>query len=123
MRKNRPDFRYVLHAEFDKNGHYEIMTLLNGRPIPDFLVHVPGEMGEIDNLVVIEVKIATCNIKEVKEDISKIKKFINKINYKYDIFLRFGEPLHANLIPPNEKIVLLHHKKPKTKPEIIGGHK
>ena len=59
----------------------------NHCPNPDFVVHDPGES---DNLAVIEVKPSTFSKKYAQNDINKLNKFINKINYQHGILLIFG---------------------------------
>lgn len=56
IRKILPnDFPYILSGEVNKAGHPQIANHCGGI-IPDFLIHNPGEMGEDDNLVIVEVK-------------------------------------------------------------------
>lgn len=62
-RQHWPDgFRYSLCGETDKRNHALIVETHIKDSISDFLVHVPGEM---DNLLVMEVKAADRKINEV----------------------------------------------------------
>ena len=122
------DFPYKLDGELDKRGH----AIISGGKKPDFVIHVPGEMGQ--NLVVIEVK--TVNVKdrirELREDIDKLKMFItSKASYYRAIMLIYGS-VNGDL-PHNirqeienihdEKIISLWNYEPKMEPKIIGGER
>jgi hypothetical protein len=122
------DFPYKLDGELDKQGH----AIISGKKKPDFVIHVPGEMGQ--NLVVIEVKTVYVKdkIRELKEDIDKLKMFItSKVSYYRAIMLIYGN-INGDL-PQNikqeigciqdEKIIIIWHCKPNKKPMIIGGEK
>ncbi len=66
-----PDFPYTLSGEVNKAGHPLIVEYC-GSIIPDFLVHIPGHMGENDNLVIVEVKtIQGANYTKEAEDLLK----------------------------------------------------
>ena len=118
------DFPYKLDGELDKEGH----AIISGKKKPDFVIHVPGEMGQ--NLVVIEVK--TVNVKdkirELIEDIDKLKMFItSKASYYRAIMLIYGS-VNGDL-PQNirqeienvhdERIIILWHDSPNKKPKIM----
>jgi len=118
------DFPYRLDGELDKEGH----AIISGKKKPDFVIHVPGEMGQ--NLVVIEVK--TVNVKdkirELREDIDKLKMFItSKASYYRAIMLIYGS-INGDL-PQNirqeienvhdERIIILWHDSPNKKPKIM----
>ena len=122
------DFPYKLDGELDKQGH----AIISGRKKPDFVIHVPGEMGQ--NLVVIEVKTVYVKdkIRELKEDIDKLKMFItSKASYYRAIMLIYGNA-NGNL-PQNikqeiesiqdKKIITLWHYTLNKKPKIIGDEK
>jgi hypothetical protein len=49
------DFPFTFQGEIDKKGH-PIIVEKCGAINPDFVLHIPGNMGEDDNLVIIEVK-------------------------------------------------------------------
>lgn len=122
LRCNLPeDFPYTVHGELDKQKHHFIINLLGERRVPDFLIHKPGSMDEAANLVIIEVKTAECPLEDAKKDLTKMEEFISKAKYHYGVFLRFGEHLKAPQAKVNdERIVLLHHKRPGELPELIG---
>ena len=122
------DFPYRLDGELDKEGH----AIISGKKKPDFVIHVPGEMGQ--NLVVIEVKTVYVKdkIRELKEDIDKLKMFItSKASYYRAIMLIYGS-INGDL-PQNirqeienvhdERIIILWHDSPNKKPKIIGDEK
>jgi len=118
------NFPYKLDGELDKEGH----AIISGKKKPDFVIHVPGEMGQ--NLVVIEVK--TVNVKdkirELREDIDKLKMFItSKASYYRAIMLIYGSvngDLPQNIKQEiesiqNKKIITLWHYKLNKKPKIM----
>lgn len=88
-------FTFLLCGELDKRGH----TLVKGKhldnTIPDFLVHTPGEMN---NLLVMEVKFVTGNKKKMAKDLVKLTayrrdlkdKYGNPANYHAAYFLVYG---------------------------------
>lgn len=61
-------FQFSLNGEVDKRKH----PLIPGAWKPDFLVHVPGEMT---NLLVVEVKPRTADVKKMAEDLQKLTSF------------------------------------------------
>lgn len=82
-------FPYSLGGEVDKSGH----PLFRGGPYaqakPDFLVHVPGDMGQ--NLAVVEVKAATTSAAALLADIDKLSWFCgDPASYHCGILLVFG---------------------------------
>src|SRR5687767_14882336 len=48
-------FPYVISAEVDKTGH-PIIEASCGSINPEFIIHIPGQMKEDDNLVIVEIK-------------------------------------------------------------------
>jgi hypothetical protein len=85
------DFRFALNGEVDKQKH----PLISGAWKPDFLVHVPGEMV---NLLVVEVKAGTADVKNMAEDLQKLTSFRRDLrdeggrpaNYHAAYFLVYG---------------------------------
>ena len=79
---------YSLGGEVDKAGH----PLVRGNGLdglkPDFLVHVPGDMGE--NYAVVEVKPANGSPDGVAKDIETLKAFVQHAEYERGIFLVYG---------------------------------
>lgn len=112
------DFPYTLHGEIDKRGHQYICTHFVKCPNPDFIIHEPGTMN---NLVVIEIKQCGCNLDEAKEDIQKIKTFVEQVGYQHGIFLIYGDRAIDNLDVPYEKISVLWHKGVGQQLELIAG--
>ena len=76
--------RYALSGEIDKRGHHII------RPcIPDFVLHVPGQM---DNLVVIEVKPVSGEPKGIQKDVSSLAHFVSPlVRYQLGVELVYGD--------------------------------
>ena len=117
-------FRYTLHGEVDKRCH----EIIRKGYIPDFIVHIPGEM---ENLVVIEVKPLRNRIK-LKYDINKLKYFIDKAEYYRGIMLVFGSADEDNqriekiknrikryIQDYEDCIFLIWHQHPRKKPIIL----
>ena len=122
------DFPYKLDGELDKRGH----AIISGGKKPDFVIHVPGEMGQ--NLVVIEVKTLVAvksDINKLRNDFEKLGRFISEAKYYRAIMLIYGnanDNLPQNIKQEiesiqNKKIITLWHYKPNKKPRIIGGEK
>ncbi len=65
-------FRFSLCGELNKRGYPLICGTNLVRTMPDFLVHVPGEIGEMTNLLVMEVKSARGEMKKIVEDLEKL---------------------------------------------------
>ena len=73
---------FVLHGELDKR-------YLNIKRIPDFIFHIPGTNT---NLAVIEFKSARSGIRWIKEDLRKLREFMEKpLKYAIGILVIFGE--------------------------------
>jgi hypothetical protein len=79
-----PEFRYALCGEVDKRGHPLI------RPyIPDFVVHIPGDMDS--NLAVVEVKSAKGG-SGILRDLKKLSYFVTEgPAYKLGVYLVYGQ--------------------------------
>lgn len=79
---------YSLGGEVDKAGH----PLIRGNGLdglkPDFLVHVPGDMG--GNYAVMEVKPANGSPDGVAKDIETLKAFIENAGYERGLLLVYG---------------------------------
>jgi hypothetical protein len=84
-------FRFSLNGEVDKQKH----PLIPGAWKPDFLVHVPGKMT---NLLVVEVKPRTADIRRMAKDLQKLTSFRRDLrdesgrpaNYHAAYFLIYG---------------------------------
>jgi hypothetical protein len=122
-------FPYKLDGEMDKNGQPLFRNELEAKK-PDFIVHVPGEMGR--NLVIIEVKpiIVKDKINELRKDIETLKNFLNKAHYYRAIMLLYGNgesDLPQNIqdeitnlpMEYRERIVFVWHRGPGEKPMVI----
>lgn len=84
-------YSYILHGELDKRGQEFIRNRLHSEPIPDFVVHRPGHIGDYDQLAVVEVK-TTANFtpQTAQQDIGKLHGFINNVGYLHGLLLVFG---------------------------------
>ena len=123
------DFPYKLDGELDKQGH----AIISVKKKPDFVIHVPGEMGQ--NLVVIEVKTLVAvkgDMNKLRNDFGKLERFISKeAKYYRAIMLIYGSingDLPQNIRQEiesiqNKKIIILWHDSPNKKPKIIGGER
>ena len=115
-------FPYKLDGEVDKNAH----PFIQGAKKPDFIIHVPGSMEK--NLAVIEVKSTDAESNEIKQDIKKLKGFL-EADYYRAIMLIYGDDSskveHArseiDSLPKAyaERILLLWHKQPKEPVEVV----
>jgi hypothetical protein len=93
------DFPYTLHGEIDKIGHEAIVQHFGKikRPNPDFVLHNPGDMGIEANLVIVEVKRSDADLKLIKQDRWKTRKFIKHVGYQHGVILFFGEKTPPDL--------------------------
>ena len=113
------DFEFVLHAEIDKRGHSPIARCFEqGMPNPDFVVHIPGQM---DNLVVVEVKRSACQHSYVQKDIDKLEQFVDCLGYKHGILLMFGEDRKRRPNVVSNKVSVLMHEEANARPRVIIG--
>jgi hypothetical protein len=83
-------FPFKFHGEIDKRGHPFFGELL-GQRNPDFVVHIPGEIGPEHNLCVIEVKPLSRPPHEVRKDATTLSLFLDHVPYHQGILLLFGE--------------------------------
>lgn len=88
------DCGYSLGAEVDKAGH----RLIRGNDLdsakPDFLVHIPGDMG--GNYAVIEVKPVHAANKAIRADIDTLRNFRDYAGYERAILYIYGNPKDGN---------------------------
>jgi hypothetical protein len=81
------DSPFTLSAEVDKSGH----PIIRDKFKPDFVVHVPGEM---DNLLVMEVKPANAGMSGMVKDLKSLFKFRCDLgegkNYRAAYFWIYG---------------------------------
>ena len=119
---------YKLQAEVDKKANPTIPLELK-KTKPDFIFHVPGTKN---NLVVIEVKSINNNENKIKEDIEKLKKFLD-YTYYGAMMLIYGDnknsknkinrvrtEIHSLSTRYSEHILLLWHKEPGKPAEVIN---
>ena len=82
------DSQFSLAGEVDKSGH----PLIRGNGLdnckPDFLVHIPGDMG--GNFAVIEVKPIRAQAADVQKDITTLSNFVTYAQYEKAIYLFYG---------------------------------
>jgi hypothetical protein len=78
-------------GEPDKAGHQLAEKYDLSKVKPDFIIHLPGNMGK--NFLVGEVKPVVAGWKSIAADICKLAKFTDKekMNYSYGVFVLFGE--------------------------------
>ncbi len=82
-------FPYTLHGEVDKIKHPFIYDIV-GRKIPDFIVHIPGQMGEWANLAVVEVKSCGADTGDIEKDVDTLNLFLRFAGYHTAISLIYG---------------------------------
>jgi hypothetical protein len=91
------NFQFSLAGEIDKSGH----PLIRGNGLdyakPDFIIHVPGDMGF--NLLVVEVKAFTLNPAVIMNDLEKLTAFRRHARYHAAFYLFYG-------VPPNSRDAL-----------------
>jgi hypothetical protein len=96
-----PDSQYTLSGEVDKSGH----PLIRGNGLdnakPDFLVHIPGDMG--GNYAVMEVKPINVSRKGLLKDLTTLTAFLNFAGYERAIFLIYGD---SSFVHIQEQILL-----------------
>lgn len=108
---------HSLAGEVDKAGH----PLVRGNGLdgckPDFLVHIPGDMG--GNYAVIEVKPIRASSNAIKKDINTLSSFLMYAQYERAIYLFYGNTKHGNgvdvalralKIPAHPIIEIWHHE-------------
>jgi hypothetical protein len=119
---------FKLHAELDKRGH----TIIKSGYKPDFVFHIPGTMNY--NLLIMEVKHILNDLSEIKKDIDKIIYFLDKCNYFYGFILIYGtdtddtikktkiaiEKELENKGTAKNRLYLAHHNNPREAIKIIS---
>ncbi|MCI0329666.1 MAG: hypothetical protein L0196_01760 [candidate division Zixibacteria bacterium] len=112
------EFSFELDGELDKRGH----EIIKGDRKPDFVVHKSGCMAQ--NLAIIEVKPADVELKELGEDLKKLKGFVENANYYRGVMLIYGnnneETLRVEILKTSkdilknyeDKILVMWHNKP-----------
>ncbi len=88
------DSYYSLAGEVDKSGH----PLVRGNGLdnskPDFLIHIPGDMG--GNFAVIEVKPIRAHRPAILKDIETLKNFVLHARYQRALYLFYGLETDGN---------------------------
>lgn len=100
----------IISGEVSKAGHELFEELDAGKPIPDFLIHTPGNME--NNCAVIEIKHQRATLTGIRNDINKLRNFKEKIRYKRAIYLFFGYKLPVDPMCIPQGIELWHHASP-----------
>jgi hypothetical protein len=72
----------------DKAGHRLLRQLEADRYKPDFLVHIPGDVG--GNFTAMEVKPSTASLDAVKKDLRTLALFSHSVGYQRVIYLVYG---------------------------------
>jgi hypothetical protein len=99
------DCPYVLGGEVDKMRHPIIYPEI-GSAKPDFIIHIPGEMGL--NLVVMEVKPINAIIRNIRKDIETLCLFTKFANYPKAILFVYGEEDEDNKLKKFERVIGKH---------------
>ena len=94
-------FQYSLCGEIDKRGHSYVRGKHVDNVKPDFLVHIPGRMINLANLLVMEVKPANADPDQIADDLEKLTGFRRDLkdeggqpaNYYAAYFWVYGLPL------------------------------
>jgi len=118
---------FSIGAEVDKSGH----PIIRGNNLdyvkPDFIVHVPEDMG--NQLLVMEVKPANGRTEGIKKDLTTLSAFLRRGFYENAYYLIYGaidvegfsDRLRTVLGDDNdfliEKITFWHHPEPGTPAE------
>jgi hypothetical protein len=90
------DTAYSLAGEIDKKGH----PLVRGNGLdnvkPDFLIHIPGDMG--GNFAAMEVKSVNGDAAGLGKDLRTLTAFTVHANYERSLLLVYGAGLTANTL-------------------------
>jgi hypothetical protein len=90
-----PDCQFTLNGEVDKRAHPIIQNFGVANTIPDFLVHVPGNME--NNHAVIEVKSCEPSSQAIRVDLQKLNAFQVEVGYQRGIYLVYGGSAAADV--------------------------
>lgn len=101
------DFPFLVQNEIDKSNH----PVIDGKPKPDFLFHIPERMDNESNLVIIEVKRESQTIAAIAQDLEKLIEFTNDYHYHMGIALIFG-----NISELKKSNIILKYK------QVCEGH-
>ena len=117
---------YSLGAEVDKAGH----KLIRGNDLdnvkPDFLVHIPGDMG--GNYAVIEVKPVHASNGAIRADIETLRNFRDYAGYQRAILYIYGSPGDGNARQratdlladlPGTEVEIWVHEEPESRAERV----
>lgn len=87
---------YSLAGEIDKKGH----PLIRGNGLdnvkPDFVVHIPGDMG--GNFAAVEVKSVNADSVGLSKDLRTLTAFALHAQYERSLLLIYGAGLHTNTL-------------------------
>jgi hypothetical protein len=83
-----PQCPFVLNGEVDKRAHPILRQLGVEFVVPDFLVHIPGDMQ--GNHAIIEVKSAEASQSGITKDLATLARFRNVVGYDRAIYLFYG---------------------------------
>jgi len=121
------DHAYHLDGEMDKKGQPDFQ---GSEVIPDFIVHVPGTHR--GNMVVVEVKKVDVDICRFKDDLIKLIDFVTRKKRSYhrgiallygdgntDMRLRLLETFDSCVQEHADKVMLVWHRGPTTRPKIL----
>ena len=88
------EFPYSLGGWGNKTGYRFIRGKGLDNAKPEFLVHMPGDMG--GNYAIIEVKPIKAVRREINKDIGTLSAFINDAEYFRAIYLVYGRDIDGN---------------------------
>jgi hypothetical protein len=128
MRSRWGNFPYSLGGEIDKSGHPLFRHGPYSQSKPDFLVHVPGDMGQ--NLAIVEVKATTATPEALLADIRKLAWFCGNASYSSAILLVYGDDVRFDALqdrlvegiryPGDQRISILKHVRVGSPAELVA---
>lgn len=122
-------FPYALNGEVDKDGHPLLRDEIGPRK-PDFIVHVPHDMGQ--NLAVVEVKPITSKPDKFHEALLSLRSFLERAGYFGAIALVYGHAdenearwtaafeEHLRDLAGEKSCLLLRHEHPGESARIVA---
>lgn len=103
MRSRWPkNSKFTLGGEVDKSGHRLIRGNGLDKRKPDFLIHIPGNMG--NNYAVIEVKPINAKRNDLNKDIKTLTAFRRHAKYERAIYLIYGDDSTSKIVSELNKI-------------------
>lgn len=97
---------FALNGELDKAAHPIFTKLGVGSAKPDFLVHRAGRMDGESNHAIIEIKSASAQTRNIRDDLQKLDQFIRVAEYQRAIYLFFGNEADDKLLNKVQTIAM-----------------